>query len=103
MGPLVLDIEGTALTKDDVRRIADPLVGMVILFTRNYRDRDQLTELCSAIHAVKPGLLIAVDHEGGRVQRFQEGLPKFLPWRNWAKSGLMNRKTRCCQRWPAVM
>lgn len=76
MGPLVLDIEGTALTKDDVRRIADPLVGMVILFTRNYRDRDQLTELCSAIHAVKPGLLIAVDHEGGRVQRFQEGFTK---------------------------
>ena len=76
MGPLVLDIEGTALTKDDVRRIVDPLVGMVILFTRNYRDRDQLTELCSAIHAVKPGLLIAVDHEGGRVQRFQEGFTK---------------------------
>ena len=76
MGPLVLDIEGTALTKDDVRRIADPLVGMVILFTRNYRDREQLTELCAAIHAVKPGLLIAVDHEGGRVQRFQEGFTK---------------------------
>lgn len=76
MGPLVLDIEGTALTKDDVRRIADPLVGMVILFTRNYRDRDQLTELCATIHAVKPGLLIAVDHEGGRVQRFQEGFTK---------------------------
>ena len=76
MGPLVLDIEGTVLTKDDVRRIADPLVGMVILFTRNYRDREQLTELCAAIHAVKPGLLIAVDHEGGRVQRFQEGFTK---------------------------
>ena len=84
MGPLVLDIEGTALTKDDVRRIADPLVGMVILFTRNYRDRDQLTELCA----------------GSASKR---GLPKFLPWRNWAKSGLMNRKTRCCQRWLVVM
>lgn len=73
MGPLVLDIEGTELTQADIRRIADPLTGMVILFTRNYKDRYQLTKLCSDIHAVKPGLLIAVDHEGGRVQRFREG------------------------------
>ena len=73
MGPLVLDIEGTALTEADIRRISDPLVGMVILFTRNYENREQLTKLCRDIHAVKPGLLIAVDHEGGRVQRFREG------------------------------
>lgn len=73
MGPLVLDIEGTVLTEADIRRISDPLVGMVILFTRNYENREQLTKLCHDIHAVKPGLLIAVDHEGGRVQRFREG------------------------------
>lgn len=73
MGPLVLDIEGTVLTQADVRRISDPLVGMVILFTRNYENREQLTELCKSIHAIKPGLLIAVDHEGGRVQRFRDG------------------------------
>ena len=73
MGPLVLDIESTRLTSDDIRRISHPLVGMVILFTRNYENRKQLTELCRDIHAIKPGLLIAVDHEGGRVQRFREG------------------------------
>ena len=73
MGPLVLDIEGTALNESDIRRISDPLVGMVILFTRNYENREQLTELCKHIHSIKPEILIAVDHEGGRVQRFREG------------------------------
>lgn len=73
MGPLVLDIEGTVLNESDVRRISDPLVGMVILFTRNYENREQLTRLCKHIHSVKPDILIAVDHEGGRVQRFREG------------------------------
>ena len=73
MGPLVLDIEGTKLTDADRRRIAHPLCGMVILFTRNYDSREQLKALCDDIHAVKKGVLIAVDHEGGRVQRFREG------------------------------
>lgn len=73
MGPLVLDIEGTVLNESDIRRISDPLVGMVILFTRNYENREQLSRLCKHIHSVKPDILIAVDHEGGRVQRFREG------------------------------
>lgn len=73
MGPLVLDIEGITLTDNDRRRIAHPLCGMVILFTRNYQDRSQLKSLCDAIHAINPQVLIAVDHEGGRVQRFREG------------------------------
>ena len=73
MGPLVLDIESTRLTSDDIRRISHPLVGMVILFTRNYENRVQLEKLCRAIHDIKPGILIGVDHEGGRVQRFREG------------------------------
>lgn len=73
MGPLVLDIAATVLNESDIRRISDPLVGMVILFTRNYENREQLTHLCKQIHAIKPEILIAVDHEGGRVQRFREG------------------------------
>ncbi len=73
LGPVVCDIAGTALTEAERRRIAHPLVGMVILFTRNYTDRAQLEALCADIHAVKPGILIGVDHEGGRVQRFREG------------------------------
>ncbi len=73
LGPVVVDIESTGLTERDIRRIRHPLAGMVILFSRNYRSPGQLTALCGAIHALRPGMVIAVDHEGGRVQRFREG------------------------------
>lgn len=73
LGPVVCDIAGTSLTEAERKRIAHPLVGMVILFTRNYENRVQLTSLCREIHSVKPGVLIGVDHEGGRVQRFRAG------------------------------
>lgn len=71
LGPVMLDVVGTTLAADDIRRIRHPLTGGVILFARNYKDRAQLTALCAAIHAARPGVLIAVDHEGGRVQRFR--------------------------------
>ncbi len=71
LGPVMLDVVGTTLSEDDLRRIRHPLTGGVILFARNYTDRAQLSALCDAIHAARPGVLIAVDHEGGRVQRFR--------------------------------
>ena len=71
LGPVMLDVVGTTLSSDDIRRIQHPLTGGVILFTRNYQSRAQVTDLCAAIHAARPGILIAVDHEGGRVQRFR--------------------------------
>ncbi len=71
LGPVMLDVVGTTLTVDDIRRIRHPLTGGVILFARNYANRQQLTALTTAIHAERPGILIAVDHEGGRVQRFK--------------------------------
>lgn len=71
LGPVMLDVVGTELNDDDIRRIRHPLTGGIILFARNYRDRAQLTALTAAIHDVRPGLPIAVDHEGGRVQRFK--------------------------------
>jgi beta-N-acetylhexosaminidase len=71
LGPVMLDVVGTALSEDDLRRIRHPLTGGVILFARNYENRAQLVALCDAIHAARPGVLIAVDHEGGRVQRFR--------------------------------
>ena len=71
LGPVMLDVVGVNLSADDLRRIQHPLTGGVILFTRNYQDRAQLCALTAAIHAARPGILIAVDHEGGRVQRFR--------------------------------
>ncbi|MDY7575121.1 beta-N-acetylhexosaminidase [Actimicrobium sp. CCI2.3] len=71
IGPVMLDVVGTVLDAHDIARICHPLTGGVILFARNWQDRAQLVALTTAIHAAKPGVLIAVDHEGGRVQRFR--------------------------------
>jgi beta-N-acetylhexosaminidase len=82
LGPVMLDVVGTTLTADDIRRIRHPLTGGVILFARNYENRAQLTALTAAIHEARPGVLIAVDHEGGRVQRFKtDGFTKLPPMR----------------------
>lgn len=71
LGPVMLDVVGKSLSDDDLRRLHHPLTGGVILFARNYESRAQITALCAAIHHARPGMLIAVDHEGGRVQRFR--------------------------------
>ncbi len=82
LGPLMLDVEGQALNDDDRRRLRHPLVGGVILFSRNYRDPEQIAALTQEIHTLRyPPLLIAVDHEGGRVQRFREGFTGIPPMR----------------------
>ncbi|MBK1713851.1 beta-N-acetylhexosaminidase [Rubrivivax gelatinosus] len=77
--PVVLDIAGTALTAADRRRIRHPLAGGLILFARNWVDRHQLLELSAEIKALRPDLLICVDHEGGRVQRFRSDGFTHLP------------------------
>ena len=80
--PLILDIAGTELTDIDRRRLAHPLAGGMILFARNWQNRRQLTALCADIKAVRPDLLICVDHEGGRVQRFRtDGFTHLPPMR----------------------
>ncbi len=80
--PLIIDVAGASLTKVDRKRLQHPLVGGIILFARNWQDRVQLTQLCHDIKKVRRDLLICVDHEGGRVQRFKtDGFTHLPPMR----------------------
>lgn len=69
--PLIIDVAGFELTAHDRERLSHPLVGGMILFGRNWQSREQILELCADIKSIKSDLLITVDHEGGRVQRFR--------------------------------
>lgn len=103
-GPVMLDIAGIELTMEDRDRLTHPLVGGVILFARNYESPRQLDLLTDSIGVLRdPPLLIAVDHEGGRVQRFRDGFTELPPMRTlgqrWDRdaSGAIDEAQRCGQ------
>ncbi|MES2508713.1 MAG: beta-N-acetylhexosaminidase [Pseudomonadota bacterium] len=100
--PLIIDIAGLTLSKTDRKRLKNPLTGGIILFGRNWQDRQQLAALCAEIKAIRRDLLICVDHEGGRVQRFRnDGFTHLPPMRAlgelWMKDQMAatNAATAC--------
>lgn len=82
IGPLMIDLKGMTLDPEERELLRHPWVGGVILFSRNYESPEQIAALIDSLHVLKePRLLVAVDHEGGRVQRFREGFTSLPPVR----------------------
>jgi len=91
--PLIIDIAGLSLSRIDRQRLQHPLVGGIILFARNWQSRAQLTQLCRDIKKVRRDLLICVDHEGGRVQRFKtDGFTHLPPMRALGELWMNDKK-----------
>lgn len=94
-GPAIIDVVGTGLYEDDRARLRHPAVGGAILFARNYENPPQLLALVAEIRAVRPDILLCVDHEGGRVQRFRAGFSPLPPMRRLGEIWDRDRAGAC--------
>ncbi|GAB1268324.1 beta-N-acetylhexosaminidase [Aurantivibrio infirmus] len=83
LGPIMLDIDGLSISSEDLEIIRNPLVGGLIFFSRNYTSRNQFSDLVESIREVRPDLLLAVDQEGGRVQRFKNEFAALPPMQSF--------------------
>lgn len=97
-GPAVVDVVGLSLTDEDRERLRHPATGAIILFARNYQEPQQLTALLEEIRRLRePELVVCVDHEGGRVQRFREGFTAIPAMRElgklWDRDGEAAKRT----------
>ena len=84
-GPVMADLLGLTLTEQDKKLLAHPALGGIILFSRNFESAEQVADLVAQTRAIRPELIIAVDQEGGRVQRFQSGFTRLPPMRLFAE------------------
>lgn len=104
IGPLMLDVAGLELTSAERNWLQNPLVGGLILFSRNYQSANQVAELCHAIREASDDILIAVDHEGGRVQRFREEFSAVPPMGSLlANSDTIEQAQDLAYRWGAMI
>ncbi|HEY9201682.1 MAG TPA: beta-N-acetylhexosaminidase [Gammaproteobacteria bacterium] len=93
LGPVMLDLVGTSISQEEKEMLRHPQTGGVILFTRNYESPQQISALIAEIHALRsPHLLVAVDHEGGRVQRFREGFTHIPPAAEYGRAYNRDKK-----------
>lgn len=95
-GRILIDIAGSTLTAEDQELLQHPLCAGLVLFSRNYQNQTQLRQLTEAIRKIKPAALIAVDQEGGRVQRFRDGFTRLPPMSHWGN--LYEQDRQACYR-----